>query len=405
LGPRPLASLARTGAILEYGRAPAATAFWHIAALRQRRVARTLYAIGCGDFVMLTFVLGAGFSHSFNPDLPLTKDLLRIAETRGLFQSDSYKEHLQSYIHEYFNGTFDDVNFEVVATFLVNTPLPIEGEDVGQFRTLFGSLISILKSVLADRNVFSKATGQNRDRLRKCINHLIFNNAYVITFNYDLIVDNELHSTDHWFPATGYGPTLDFPPHFIPNSSLQPLLTKFYKKSNVQVLKLHGSFNWGTPHLPYPGIPQNVFLDFPYDPGGNKRPLDPIEVTRYLDAKSSSRFHYSTYIVPPIYGKRFEDPLITDIWYRATQRLTASKSTYIIGYSFPESDITAERMFRESQRKPLSFGAARQVTIVDPSIPDSRKERIRSIFFNSNVQFEEMDAFAFLEKLTAANGV
>ena len=42
LGPRPLASLARTGAIQEYGRAPAATAFWHIAASRQRRVARTI---------------------------------------------------------------------------------------------------------------------------------------------------------------------------------------------------------------------------------------------------------------------------------------------------------------------------------------------------------------------------
>lgn len=150
----------------------------------------------------------------------------------------------------------------------------------------------------------------------------------VVTFNYDLVIEEAFSSGARWTPANGYGSSVQgksfswcrrWLERVQPRESRNPLL----------LLKLHGSLNWtlyrdGTIRLkPFPYVVRTK----------NKRPA--------FDKVS---------ILPPGWNKRIDKKPYRNFWREARLRLEKCRTLIIIGYSLPETDLLAQALFSEVVR-------------------------------------------------------
>jgi hypothetical protein len=95
-----------------------------------------------------------------------------------------------------------------------------------------------------------------RDYLRPFLSSLRKGDA-VITFNWDSLVERTLLEDGRWSPTDGYG----FPRQFTHGFELQertPIPDGTLPVSDIQVLKLHGSFGWKRRQGM---VPNDLFLD------------------------------------------------------------------------------------------------------------------------------------------------
>jgi len=176
--------------------------------------------------------------------------------------------------------------------------------------------------------------------------------ATVLTFNYDLLIEEAFSSASMWNPGDGYG-------------SVLPGITKDWArlwlsgrngtnppKSKVTLLKLHGSLGWTL-----------------YANGALKLKDRPYYVRKGKVETIS--------VLPPGWNKRIDRNPYKQFWRRARLRLQACKSLLVIGYSLPETDLLAKALFGEVVR--LRAGARKylsQLVLVDPA-PAVRAKLIR----------------------------
>ncbi|RHX84757.1 hypothetical protein [Leptospira stimsonii] len=346
---------------------------------------------------IVTFVLGAGFSHSFDNLFPLSNSLLIEAKNNNKIPDNFHGNLLTQYINEYFGDSWDNVNFEKVATFLHSSPFSLEGENTAIYSIVFDQLIGLITSSIVNRQIsqsISNGTHKNSEILGKLKKYILSNKSGVVTTNYDLIMDNLLLNSGYWFPGTGYGPIMDPVPHITRNIESQFKSSNYYCESEIKLLKLHGSLNWAVPVHQAPWKTNECYLNPP-----NTR-----ENLMWLDATQSSFYNeslglnwpYTPFIIPPVFGKKLDSNIIHDIWYRATSRMKVSNKLYFIGYSFPESDLLFERMLREGSGKGF-LNQDKEVHIVNKYIDDRMKIRVKNIFYNVNVDYHEVDAMEFID--------
>ncbi len=149
--------------------------------------------------------------------------------------------------------------------------------------------------------------------------------AGIITFNYDLALDYALHH--HTVP---FGYCLD---------DAQPA-------GAVDLLKLHGSLNW-TACVKCGGIIPYHLIDFfrkhRWDIGPR---ITRGDTTKFYFAHRLGDMSHcemmaspSPWIVPPTWNKTQYHERINTVWRRAAQIIAQAENIFIIGYSFPETDI------------------------------------------------------------------
>ena len=63
---------------------------------------------------------------------------------------------------------------------------------------------------------------------------------------------------------------------------------------------------------------------------------------------------YRPLIIPPVFRKKFDDPIFTKLWQRATSELSNAKKVVFLGYSMPDADLHTQFIVR--------FGFHNQVT-------------------------------------------
>jgi hypothetical protein len=183
----------------------------------------------------------------------------------------------------------------------------------------------------------------------------------VVSFNYDCLVDHSLRDVAKrsWDPGSGYGVDA--------RGSLKAWRdhsgTGRFPVKPIQLLKLHGSMNWGVDadgrlHL----------LTDPYD----SRPEDEL------------------CIVPPLWQKSFEAPPFHDVWMAAREQLTSTKALLLIGYSLPLTDVYTQAMLRIDVQ-PLDFLL---IANPDPAARDRIRRVMRSAITTSTrvVEVEDMRA-------------
>ena len=314
------------------------------------------------------YVVGAGFSAGLG--YPLTKSLLIDVWNRLEPASQDQLQKIIEFHHPAFTierkTSFPDIE-QLLTEIAVNLDLfdasrPAEGRfKKGYLEKSKEDLLSAIAGWFHDLYDDASRTTwltQFVDRLRQ-------ENAAIVSFNWDLVLDQQLFASG--LNSESYG--------LSENLADGPLL-----------LKPHGSLNWyESPQI------EKVSEDAHVEIFPNPIPKERIEAFVHpREIKSKVGRRYTPLIVPPTYLKDFSRPIFRQLWRRCTDLLSTPKELVFLGYSLPAADLHAQFIFRcgfHNQIKGrlredggtdrhLNTGAA-MVTIVNPDQDAAR--RIESV--------------------------
>jgi NAD-dependent SIR2 family protein deacetylase len=177
----------------------------------------------------------------------------------------------------------------------------------------------------------------------------------IITFNWDLLVDNLITLQRPSGPNYGTDALVPRGPRVL-NRPGEPF---------PMLLKLHGSFNWMecsrcrgcSAHLLLGKVVAAHYSGQPTMCESCNEPTEPI-------------------IIPPTLLKRYESRVIESIWRKAHAALKDASEIMIIGYSLPPTDFKAKWLFMESRANALPL---RSLSIFD-RCSDALKDKFGRVF-------------------------
>ena len=149
---------------------------------------------------------------------------------------------------------------------------------------------------------------------------VISENAAIISFNWDLILDKLIFSEN--------------------------ISDKIYglRKANYSgpiLLKPHGSLNWLEGELGKAIKREKRSRIFR---SSNDESVYAFQRFRAPVSRSSKT--YTPLIVPPVYLKNFERPMFQRLWRKCTEVLSTSEKVVFLGYSMPATDLHAQFIMR-----------------------------------------------------------
>jgi hypothetical protein len=221
----------------------------------------------------------------------------------------------------------------------------------------------------------------------------------IVTFNHDLVIENEIHKRarlrKRWCLERGYGTFAgtceftktraqpQFPPHGNECRHDRPLT----------VLKLHGSLNWylrirGERPSPRVLTGQSGSREVRV----TRRRFVPAQLHWNLPQSGKGRKRWYTWpvIVPPIYAKQaLIRAFMPDVWNDAASALRDSDRVLFFGYSMPQLDVEAEKLF---QRGLASNSILPWVEVINPS-PVAAERFARLFPFKPLRWFPSVSAF------------
>jgi len=178
----------------------------------------------------------------------------------------------------------------------------------------------------------------------------------IITFNYDLVIEEAFPSADLWNPVDGYGTQTSGK---TKGWAKRWLHERHYdaKGSGISLLKLHGSLNWES-----------------YPAGIRLKPKPYLVSTR----NGETRFEKIS-ILAPGWNKRIDKNPYKRFWRAARLHLEKCKTLIVLGYSLPETDLLAQSLLAEVVRtRAARKDYLRQLHLSDPN--ESVKERLTKLF-------------------------
>jgi hypothetical protein len=343
------------------------------------------------------YILGAGFCVDFDRTLfPLAGNFLRLAKAQHRYEPERAHEHLSLFIAKYF-GDDSSADIERVLSFLGSEPFD-RSEDAALRLRLYDQLVMIIANTLnaASASVAGRSSraplhrGQpwidiQWDLYSRFAEELVKRQAFIITFNYDLLVEFLLRSTGVWNMADGYG--IDIP---LINELLPPELGRSARPepsqpSSCVLLKLHGSINWGAPIELKRGIaPSGVLRQILAAPKLYRTPEDLkhgiMNFHTFTHQKLKSPIVIRPVIVPPVLDKSgwLKNRAIGSLWKKAAEAIRDCEEITMIGYSLPATDFLSEFLLRESFHNPPT----KRVTLVSPHAKQLVSTRFASVFGN-----------------------
>ncbi|GEM_PF-1297759 len=149
----------------------------------------------------------------------------------------------------------------------------------------------------------------------------------IVTFNYDLLIEQSFSSNFNWHPSDGYGIKIE-----IGTEASNIWKDREKKESKCLLLKLHGSINWAKKK------DKITLKDRPYRVKGRERA--------------------NVAICPPSWRKPVDEEPYKLLWKQARNHLERAKTLIILGYSLPETDFLAQSFLKEiveTKRKPDKY--------------------------------------------------
>lgn len=373
---------------------------------------------------MNVIILGAGASKSYNDSvtkvkMPIAKDFfqifnkLEISKNRWVLVG-AILNYLKSFHNmtwlEFLTYTEDIEKLHSEVEEKLNTLLQKNNnffgspENIVVYQT-YMQLIFVFTSVINEI--------QNGEL---SISHLNFaknlnKEDFVVTFNWDTLMDRALKETSSWNTDNGYlvKPTLVYRNGW---NKPDPNLT-----SNCPtILKLHGSTNWLTsylipdgnklkslqetppsdfyiyestinPYSTYNGRYMSGYSDFAYGyyppnlpllgeklPDGHLLIKSTISLHGMPEATAPSDGLVSMpLIIPPVKNKNYSHfgTIFSSLWNKAEESLAKADRIIIIGYSFPPTDTQTDSLFKSAFIKRTNMP---DIVIVDP-MPEQIKYR------------------------------
>jgi hypothetical protein len=199
-------------------------------------------------------------------------------------------------------------------------------------------------------------TKPNLSKLHRTILSNLEAGDTIVTFNYDLVVEESFGANALWSPVDGYGVKA--------HGKTQDWCRKWLKehgsatKSRLLLLKLHGSINWT--------LYRNKQIRL--------KPRPYVVRTK----KGSPVFEHVS-VLPPGWNKRIDRNPYRRFWRQARLRLERCKSLVVVGYSLPETDLLARALLSEVVRLRAERQAhLDQLHVADPN--DDVKQRFIDLF-------------------------
>lgn len=296
----------------------------------------------------IVFVLGAGFTKSFDQEAPLMNCDIGLDNLKVKFTRENLPR-----ISAFLDSIKENANFEVNIEELLSRLFVGMPYDRYVLYTHERQLLEkTIMRIFSDKIKAIKSYGEVKNStdhigglLDVFTEYILDTKSSIISFNYDTLVDESLSNHRltkgtnpwRWDPSGGYG--------FFCRSaeSCIGLIGDEQASYSSLLLKMHGSINWFA----------KLGFNRPY-------PLDAIVHYENWDSFSppppenrnliESHIEENPIIIPPVLDKSSlsKEPLMKKLWAEAFLKLRQAETIIFIGYSFPVTDIATRSLFREA---------------------------------------------------------
>ena len=355
------------------------------------------------------YVCGAGFSRAFVPTAPLANRFL--AAHLNLLEESRFKP-----VKDFIESTglqADSLNIETLFTLAaLNPPWLGNYESLSQ-RIAAELLMRLLNEIIG--TAFKTEIRPN-GKWRFTVDHdaelcnfarilLSDRFTHVITFNYDVLLENFLEQESRNTADVTAANIGTFQPRFdsrfsfgFTGMNLNPDNGVIFKPSirvphnGMFLLKLHGSTSWIARKSAGQPIHTDDILTLPCH--------DSFEPFGFYDVLYDQEH---SFLIPPVLDKSsmLIQPVISVLWNWASLLLEKAEEIIFLGYSFPPTDYHAEFLFRRYANKRAKF---KVVNYVDKAQPDDKQSaqkaetigRYRAIFpaiADADFNFEGVAAY------------
>jgi len=203
-------------------------------------------------------------------------------------------------------------------------------------------------------------------------------NDNLITFNYDVLIENALLEIDKWSPVGGYFGVNQF------RSAYKNIDKIFPENSPCKILKLHGSINWVKEGLCEIDIDNPPVITFHKWHGSPFFPK--YEKTLGQQPEGSPPI----WILPSYFKTFSKNPFLFTIWREAQRILAQAKHLVVLGYSFPEEDCPSQLLL-------ASLPDDCSIPIVDLE-GDGIEKRMNSILRSPDISVQKMGFETWLQQ-------
>jgi len=322
------------------------------------------------------FILGSGFSKSFCSEMPTMKNL-----EDAIFKKERIGPILENYdtLFQYvedFNkidksGKFGFKSIENLVTTIFSRRIFGSFSDEINTKELQYQILRYIYNSIHPFHVDDEAQKIMLNFLKICGSEHYPENSYkgknlIVTYNYDLLMEEILRTIrtnyhiDYSIELANY---TQFSNDYYP-SNTRPL----------QILKLHGSFNWfqtlGSANIDISSIFQ----------------VDPWDENHIIYSEDNPLF------IPMSHGKEIflHGSLYNFIWAKAFNYIADADEIYVIGYGFPDSDINNLLYIYPYQRK------IKKIVVLYENETDSNYKKLVEIFGKNKILIK--DAKEFIEE-------
>ena len=361
------------------------------------------------------FIIGAGFSHALT-GLPLGRDLANIIyqkaqevlpEEARLYelaqdylrvwrylqhQSEPLREYLQSdgTQIETLDGDTYPIDLEYLLTLIdlnLNNPYVPKGIGVDLQSCPIPYMREVNHFVLQNtrqfiqHQIYDLMKPESYDaydvtRMQKLMS-LVSPGDAIVTFNYDLLIEQGLIKQNLWNPEDGYG---------IGELCESERLPEDLPATQVKLVKLHGSINWSKGSL-FESIDVLVHAaDF-----DNTNFFEDIQVES-THPPYHQRYPRNSILIMPSYLKLYDQPYEVQLVSRTLEAARTADEVYMIGYSLPKADITANLIISQIRKDA-------RIIIVNKNHAKEIKGRLSETygFEKSNIIQEESDIETWID--------
>ena len=310
----------------------------------------------------ILFFLGSGFSKAIVPDYPLLKEL-----SENLLGNNF--ENINDYDQKKFFPNSSVSDFEELLTYLA-TDFPWKDPSQKLLHTvIYNKITQKLVKYFFDKNI---NTGTQNIEFRPMWQYIMHYGTPVITLNYDLIIENNLllHKSQCQRRGVMIENAGSYEPFYKGKIvDIKQSVHSIFSLSNKmpEILKLHGSINWFCS-----GDAKNSQIYCGYNETETEKAL--IE-------------NYTPFIVPPVLDKTnfYGNKILEYIWQKAFKYISKAKKIYIIGFSFPKTDLSVKYLF-ESALKINRHNC--EIFIINTDESEDFKNRCRNVLDEEKCNFE-----------------
>lgn len=179
----------------------------------------------------------------------------------------------------------------------------------------------------------------------------------IITFNYDLLLEQALWKAKLWSPQDGY-----LLGEF--NNNLKFDKSRLFKTS-VPILKLHGSVNWQEAGI----FQDNIQIDLSH-PKNYKPYFKGLDID-FKVKRVPRELHYGRFLIVPSFMKTYRSKYEVHLVKSACDAISECDEIYAIGYSFPEADTLTNFLLSQISLKSKIVIINRNANEISDSLSDS----------------------------------